>query len=49
MGYFQVMYDSRVVNYEHKLFIRLATDPRCVLSGFDDAILSVFPIVSNIS
>ena len=25
MGYFQVRYDSRVVNYEHKLFIRLAT------------------------
>ena len=25
MGCFQVRYDSRVVNYEHKLFIRLAT------------------------
>ena len=25
MGYFQVRYDSRVVNYECKLFIRLAT------------------------
>ena len=25
MGYFQVRYDSRVVNYERKLFIRLAT------------------------
>ena len=25
MGCFQVMYDSRVVNYECKLFIRLAT------------------------
>ena len=28
MGYFQVRYDSRVVIYERKLFIRLAT-------GFD--------------
>ena len=26
MGYFQVRYDSRVVIYEHKLFIRLATE-----------------------
>ena len=25
MGYFQIRYDSRVINYEHKLFIRLAT------------------------
>ena len=25
MGYFQVRYDSRVVKYERKLFIRLAT------------------------
>ena len=25
MGYFQVRYDSIVVNYDHKLFIRLAT------------------------
>ena len=25
MEYFQVMYDSRVVIYEHKMFIRLAT------------------------
>ena len=28
MGYFPVRYDSRVVIYEHKMFIRLAT-------GFD--------------
>ena len=28
MGYFSVKYDSRVVIYEHKMFIRLATgDP----------------------
>ena len=26
MGYFQVRYDSRVVIYERKLFIRLATE-----------------------
>ena len=26
MGYFQVRYDSRVVIYEHKMFIRLDTD-----------------------
>ena len=25
MGYFQVSYDSRVVIYERKMFIRLAT------------------------
>ena len=25
MGYFQVRYDSRVVIYEHKMFIRLDT------------------------
>ena len=26
MGYFQVRYDSRVVNYDRRCFIRLATD-----------------------
>ena len=26
MGYFQVRYNSRVVNYDHRGFIRLATD-----------------------
>ena len=26
MGYLQVRYDSRVINYDRKLFIRLATD-----------------------
>ena len=25
MGYFQVRYDSRVVNYDHRVFIRLVT------------------------
>ena len=28
MGYFQVRYDSRVVNYDRRVFIRLATDVR---------------------
>ena len=28
MGYFQVRYDSRVVNYDRRGFIRLATDGR---------------------
>ena len=32
MGYFQVRYDSRVVNYKHRGFIRLATDRNCDLS-----------------
>ena len=31
MGYFPVRYDSRVVNYDHRGFIRLATGP--LLSG----------------
>ena len=28
MGYFQVRYDSRVVNYDHRGFIRLASGTR---------------------
>ena len=32
MGCFQVRYDSRVIIYERKLFIRLATDCRYVAS-----------------
>ena len=32
MGYFQVRYDSRVVIYERKMFIRLATG-RVVIGG----------------
>ena len=32
MGYFQVRYDTRVVIYEQKLFIRLATAESCDLS-----------------
>ena len=31
MGYFQVRYDSRVVNYDHRGFIRLATGPGVTL------------------
>ena len=36
MGYFPVRYDSRVVNYDHRGFIRLATglDPRPQKKGF---------------
>ena len=33
MGYFQVRYDSRVVNYDHRGFIRLATVVDKVYSG----------------
>ena len=34
MGYFQVRYDSRVVNYDRRGFIRLATEvyPRSKLT-----------------
>ena len=32
MGYFQVRYDSRVVIYKHKMFIRLATDVQPTLN-----------------
>ena len=32
MGYFPVRYDSRVVIYEHKMFIRFATEWK-VLDG----------------
>ena len=31
MGYFQVRYDSRVVNYDHRVFIRLATGEIIIL------------------
>ena len=31
MGYFQVRYDSRVVNYDRRGFIRLATDGYIIL------------------
>ena len=33
MGYFQVRYDSRVVNYDSKLFIRLATAQYLLSAG----------------
>ena len=32
MGYFQVRYDSRVVIYKCKMFIRLATELFCVIA-----------------
>ena len=34
MGFFQVRYDSIVINYERKLFIRLATGVDGEKSGF---------------
>ena len=33
MGYFQVRYDSRVVNYDRRAFIRLATGLRSDVNG----------------
>ena len=40
MEYFLVMYDSRVVNYERKMFIRLTT-------GQQKRILVLFSIEDN--
>ena len=39
MGYFQVRYNSRVINYDHRGFIRLATgftEIFMVMKGFKD-------------
>ena len=33
MGYFPIRYDSRVVIYDHKMFIRLATGPNTDIVG----------------
>ena len=33
MGFFQVRFDSRVVNYERKMFIRWATEPDQSMDG----------------
>ena len=48
MGYFPVRYDSRVVIYEHKIFIRLAADNvtffahiTVCLMGFEQAVVSI--------
>ena len=41
MGYFQVRYDSRVVIYERKMFIRLATGVECEDSKNPWAVLVV--------
>ena len=43
MGYFSVRYDSRVVIYEHKMFIRLATGKK----GQYDGVL--IKVKSNVS
>ena len=34
MGYFPVRYDSRVINYDRRGFIRLATDRTSSLAAF---------------
>ena len=39
MGCFQVRYDSRVVIYEHKLFIRLATGRKIKNKNYLSAVL----------
>ena len=31
MGYFHVRYDSRVVNYDHRGFLRLTTDSQFII------------------
>ena len=38
MGYFQVRYNSRVIIYERKMFIRLATD----VSGLNPVIGKIY-------
>ena len=38
MGYFQVRYDSRVVNYDHRGFIRLATGAAKNLHGLSSSL-----------
>ena len=35
MGYFQVRYDSRVINYDCRGFIRLATEVATVWTTFE--------------
>ena len=40
MGYFQVRYDSRVVIYKHKMFIRLVTDGKIVLTIYHNENMS---------
>ena len=49
MGYFQVMYDSRVVNYDHRGFIGLATggQPYCDTSPYGEC--SLYHLSSSLS
>ena len=42
MGYFPVRYDSRVVIYEHKMFKRLATDVRFLVTNFLTTVAQIF-------
>ena len=49
MGYFPVRYDSRVVIYDRKMFIRLATDRGFTIVNYDTSnVMSVkLPIPSK--
>ena len=44
MGYFQVRYNSRIVNYDRRGFIRLATDWAiyCTLGNFSKPVATIF-------
>ena len=43
MGYFQVRYNSRIVNYDRRGFIRLATDWAiyCTLGNFSKPVATI--------
>ena len=44
MGYFPVRYDSRVVIYERKMFIRLATGLLVMVNGEDSFLKGLNPV-----
>ena len=44
MGYFSVRYDSRVVIYEHKMFIRLATGLQFTVLFYHPAAVVLSPM-----
>ena len=44
MGYFPVRYDSRVVIYEHKMFIRLATGLQFTVLFYHPAAVVLSPM-----
>ena len=47
MGCFQVRYDSRVIIYERKLFIRLATGQTFLLRPFRIAAIRYFTLLKD--